>query len=291
MYSHLEMSLVKNRNIFNPFLFSNMKSATDIIENKINQKQRILIYAFNDMDSVFSVAILFLMISYLNTEVEFIIQDLSCEDKYSKLENQIGFLDCRLLILIGNNYDDYYITRMKMNLNIDVILINNEQKKHFNGKIIHITPFDDNSIYPFRDLNLLVIVYKFTQAISSRYKIRVYKKYLDILVLKFIYDDKELKGENLELYNEGINKIVKTNNVGILSMVKRMEIDNINYDAIKIISESIYRFYDLKFEKSIDKINNIKILIELLTTNSNDRAEQIVKYFYNLCLIKNNKED
>lgn len=290
MYSYVEVNLSKNRNMYNPFLFSSMGSATEIIENKVNQKERILIYAVNDIDSILSIVILLLMLHYLNAEVEFIIQDTPCGDEYSKLEDQITFLDCKLLILIGNNYNDNYLSKLKTNTDVDVILINNEKKKYFNNKIIHLTPWDESSIYSFRDLNLLVIVYKFIQAISSRYKTRAYKKYLDILVLRLLTDDKKFNNKNLELYNEGFNRIKKTRNIGILSMARYRGIYNIDENAMKIISKDVYEFYNLKFGKRFDKINNIKILIELLTTNSNDRAEQIVKYFHNLCLIKNEKE-
>ncbi len=268
-----------------------MKVATKTLQDRINQRERILLYVENDIDSVFSAVIMLLILNYLDAEVEFILQEhVNCTEEYLKLEDQLSFLNCKLLILIGNNYcvDDIY--NIKLNLNIEVILISNEEKQTFNNKFIHITPWDIDSFYPFKDLNLLVVVYKFIQAISSKYKIRVYKRYLDILVIKFLSCEKELTGENLELYNEGIVNIMKTKNAGILSMLKYMGIYDIDFQSIKAVSDNINKFYNLKFASNSEKINNVKILIEFLMTNSTDRAEQIVKYFCNLCLIKNKQE-
>ncbi|NGT34933.1 phosphoesterase, partial [Clostridium perfringens] len=75
---------------------------------------------------------------------------------------------------------------------------------------------------------------------------------------------------------EGIQYLRYTNSIGLNAIKSFFNISDINIDSInKIVNEITPR------EGAISKKDNAKIIVELLTTNDKDRAEQITKYIYN----------
>ena len=97
-------------------------------------------------------------------------------------------------------------------------------------------------------------------------------KYLDLILLGTKCERVEEKGENLVILKEGKKYLINTNNIGICAIVDLAGRNDINEEyIIEQITPS---------DNTVGVVNNAKIIVELLTTNDRDRAEQIVKYLY-----------
>ena len=67
-----------------------------------------------------------------------------------------------------------------------------------------------------------------------------------------------------------------TNNIGLRAIIKFNDIEELDDNNIEKMINLI-----TPTTSAVGMINNARIVLELLTTNDEDRAEQISKYLYN----------
>lgn len=121
------------------------------------------------------------------------------------------------------------------------------------------------------------------QAIAIYYNMKSINKYLDLILIGVQWSNVSTKGENGVLIKEGNKFLMNTNNNGLRSIIEFNNIEEFNDDGINRIIEFI-----IPPIGAVGIMDNARIVLELLTTNDKDRADQIVKYLYsskrNKCL-------
>ena len=60
-------------NMYNPFLLKGMKDALYRIIKAINEREKIVIYGFYDVDSITAISLLMLVLKFVNADVEYFI--------------------------------------------------------------------------------------------------------------------------------------------------------------------------------------------------------------------------
>ena len=98
-------------------------------------------------------------------------------------------------------------------------------------------------------------------------------KYIDLVMLGTIASGKEIKGENKIIYEAGLKYLTHTNNYVLKALLKYHNIREFNKENLtKIV------FLLTPTLNAIGRMDNARIVVELLTTEEPYRAIQISKY-------------
>lgn len=275
-----------NANSFNflgledPFLLRNMGKALKRIIKAVNDREKIVVYGNCDLDGVTAVSLLFLVLKYLNADVEYFISD-DMNDKFNInsriIKNHIKFLGAELMITAGCGSKSISQVELCRRLGIDVIITDYHCCSDVLPEAIIINPNQKYCEYPFKDLTAVGVAFKLSQAISMYYQMTCINKYLDLVVLGTLSKGIHVSGENREMVDHGIYHLMYTNNYGFKALLKVHNIKKVNRESIFKLSNSMTP----SANKSNRYIDNARIAVELFTTENMDRAEQIAKYLKN----------
>jgi single-stranded DNA-specific DHH superfamily exonuclease len=257
-----------------------MGKALKRIIKAVNEREKIVIYGNCDLDGVTAVSLLFLVLKYLNADVEYFISD-DMNDKLniksSIIKNHIKFLGAKLIITTGCGSQSVSQIELCKNLGMDVIVTDYHHCGSLLPRAVVINPNRKNCDYPFKELTAVGVAFKLSQAISLYYQMRCINKYLDLVVLGTLSKGTEITGENKEMLDQGIYHLKHTNNYGFKALMKVYNIKDINRESIYRLSNSLTSSTSI----SNRYIDNARIAVELFITENMDRAEQIAKYLKN----------
>ena len=270
---------------YNPFLLRHMNKAIEKLVDAINNRKKIVVYGISNVDGICAVASLTLLLRYLNSDVEYLIHDgiksgkIDCKG----LKDNIDFLGADLLITLGVDLRSKEEIELCSRLGIDFIVLENK-KTDIEKKYIYINPNQKGCQYRYKNLALSEVTFKLMQSIAIYYNLKSINKYLDLITIGSKWSKMPAKGENAVILKEGKRFLVKTNNYGLRAIMDFNKIVDLNDENIFRIIEFITPSVN-----PVGVLGNSKIVVELLTTDDKDRAEQIVKYLHSLN--KNNEID
>ena len=248
---------------YNPFLIEKMDITINKIAKAINKREKIVIYGSCNVDSICSISLLILLLKYLNADVEYYIS----EDKEilcSKvIKNHVDMLGASLIISLGCIIESRDQENLINNLGMEVIaLLNREYNKDL-----------ESIILGNETLSISTLTFKLAQAIASYYNMKSINKYIDLVTIGTYSSSDKISGENKILFEEGIKYLLDSNNYGLRALM--------TYNGITTPSEEDISKMVLVMTprvNAVGTIDNARIVVELLTTTSEYRAQQIVKY-------------
>jgi single-stranded DNA-specific DHH superfamily exonuclease len=273
------LSFARLSGLHNPFLLNGMKEALDRIVEAVNYREKIVVYGYGDLDGITAVSLLLLVLKYLNADVEYYIADFADENRSIKeenIKNNIMFLGASLIVTVSCEIEADEQLKLCQEMGIDIIITDYHISDPMLEKEIVINPTQKNCIYPFKKLSGVGVAYKFAEAISSYYEMNCIKKYLDLVMLGTLSKNKPIVNENKAIVNMGIRQLACTNNFGLKALMKSYNIKKIDRENINELIENIRLTIT-----SSRKVDNARIVVEILTTTNKDRAEQIAKYLKN----------
>lgn len=259
-----------------PFLLKDMDKATDRLSRAINAREKIILYGTYNVDGLCAVSSLVLLLKYMNADVEYLIYDrqdneaqLNCRD----ILDNVDFLGAELLVTLGVGLKSQQESDLCRKLGIDLIVMEN-QPADSSKDYIYINPNQKGCSYKYKDLPVSAVTYKLMQAVALCYNMKSIKKYLDLIFIGIKWARApEFDGENLKLIKEGYNFLINTNNNGLRSIIEFNNVTDFDDAGIDKIIESL-----IPPKGAVGITDNARIILELLTTNDKDRANQIVKY-------------
>ena len=259
---------------YNPFILKNMSKAIEHMVEAINNRKKIVIYGVPNVDGLCAISSLNLVLKYLNADIEYVIceEDSNLGITSKEIINNVSFLGGQLLITLGLDLKSDEEEKLCRDLGIDLIVL--ENKEVSNGRnYIYINPSQKGCNYRYKNLSISGITFKLMQAIAIYYNIKSINKYLDLILIGEQWAEVPLKGENGVILKEGRKFLINTNNYGLRAIMNYYNIiemeDECILKIIKLITPTI---------NAVTMMDNARIIIELLTTNKKDRAEQITKY-------------
>ncbi|MBP1743630.1 MAG: phosphoesterase RecJ domain protein [Firmicutes bacterium] len=262
--------------MYNPFLLNGMSAAVDRIVRAVNNREKIVIYGYHDIDGVTAVSVLLLVLRYLNADVEYFISDQTEGDFYADSENMkksFRFLGVRLIITVGCGANSFSGMDPFTENDVDIIVTDYHDFEEASTKSIIINPKKKSCRYPFKGLTAVGLAYKLSQAISVYYRMKRIDKYLDLVMIGTVSKTQTFHDENRIIVEEGMHRLKQTNNYGLRAIMKSNKTDLVDPDVVeKIISNG---HSSMNNSRGVD---NARIMVELFTTASSDRAEQIAKY-------------
>lgn len=268
--------------LHNPFLMKGMKDVIIRIIHAVNNREKIVVYGYGDVDSICGMSILLLLLKYLNADVEYFIPD-KMERKFGigkdALNNFIKYLGADIMITVGCGSNSAEEIVLAENMGITVIVTDNHGEIDYDINALGINVKNKSCKYPFKYLSAAGTVFKLCEAISMYYEMKRVYKYVDLAMLGTIASSEIMDGENKSLIDTGIANIMSTNNYGIQALLKINKIKEINMaEAAKLTSTII------PIKNSFKNMDNARIAVELFTTRDSNRAEQIAKYLKKECL-------
>lgn len=262
---------------YNPFLLRHMNKAIEKLSYAINNRKKIVVYGTSSVDGICSIASLILILRYLNADVEYVIHDgdKNAVSSYN-IKNDVDFLGADLLITLGVDLKSKVEVDLCKELDIDLIVLENKVTD-IEKEYVYINPRQKGCQYRYKNLSLSVLTFKLMQAVAIYYNMKSINKYLDIILLGVQWAKVTVKGENAVILKEGRKFLSNTNNIGLRTVIESKGIIELNEEAIVQIIDLI-----TPTGSTVGLVNNARIVLELLTTNDKDRAEQIAKYLHNL---------
>ena len=259
---------------YNPFILKDMNKAIDSMVEAINNRKKIVIYGVPNVDGLCAISSLSLVLKYLNADIEYVVhdEDLNCGITSKEIIDNVNFLGGQLLITLGVDLDSKNEEELCRDLGIDLIVL--ENKEVIEGKnYIYINPNQKGCKYRYKNLSISGLTFKLMQAIAIYYNIKSINKYLDLILIGEQWAEVPQKGENGVILKEGKKFLINTNNYGLRAIMDYYKINEMNDECILKIIDLITPTIN-----AVKKMDNARIIIELLTTNNKDRAEQITKY-------------
>jgi len=263
-------------NMYNPFLLKGMEAALYRIVKAVNEREKIVLYGFYDVDSITAISLLMLVLKFLNADVEYFIPSERCESRDlngSDVTSHIKYLGPALIITIGCGINSYSEIELCKYMGIDVIITDFHQPIKRPPDSIVVNPKQKGCNYPFKGLCACGVAFKIAQAISSYYKMKSINKYMDLVMIGTISSKTKLESENKIIAQEGIKQLSCTNNYGICALIKTHNILVINKDTVSKLALTV-----MPTINAVGRMDNAKIVVELFITTDINRALQISKY-------------
>lgn len=259
---------------YNPFLLKNMNKAIDYMVDAINNRKKIVVYGIQDVDGLCAISSLWLLLKYLNADIEYIVHD-GVTDGFitaENIKNNVSFLGGQLLITLGIDLHSTDEEELCRELGIDVVVLDNK-KVNIRQNYTYINPNQSGCSYKYKELSISALTFKLMQSIAIYYNVRCINKYLDLIFIGEQSAMAPINDENAIVLKEGMEYIINTKNYGLRAILDY-------YNVVEPYDSFILKIIELitPIISAVGMMDNARIIIELLITDRKERAEQITKY-------------
>lgn len=272
------------KNLYNPFLMKGMNEAVNILLDKIEKNENILIYGDYDTDGITSVAMfyLFLKENFKNNVYTYIPNRF--KEGYGFSKNGVDYAqqnNCTLIITLDCGVTSIEEVKYANEKNIDIIITDHHEPKEILPKAFCILdPKQKECEYPFKELSGCGVGFKFIQAVSEKKKIekKRYYKYLDFVAVSIAGDMVSVMNENRILLYYGLQKLNRNPNTGFIPFIDKIGHRNIKTsDIVFNISPKINSSGRIDCPKKSlnilieEDLKKARILMYEIDKNNNDR--------------------
>ena len=213
-------------NMHDPFLYKDMKNATERIILAINNKELITIYGDYDVDGTTSAALLYLGLKKIGAKIDYYIPHRMI-DGYGLSLSGVDLLKengTELIISVDCGINAIEEVEQINNLGMDIVITDHHNpKEELPQASAIINPKIEGCGYPYDMLAGVGVAYKLLVAVYSQLEINTEElidKYLDLVALGTIADIVPLTGENRIIASLGLDRLVKKNNIGLNALIK-----------------------------------------------------------------------
>ncbi|MDO5027533.1 MAG: single-stranded-DNA-specific exonuclease RecJ [Tissierellia bacterium] len=223
--------------MYSPFLLKDMDQAVEILFNAMMQEFSIRIVGDYDADGVTSTTILMKGLAYFYDDLSYVIPD-RIEDGYGINKNIVdqAYKDnVSLIITCDNGIAAFEAIEYARNKGIDVIITDHHQTIKEDGRDLIpkanavVNPSQMECRYPYKNICGAVVSYKLLDAFHERYgqEFGISKEYIHDLLqfaaIGTITDVMDLVDENRIIVIEGLKRVNKTNNLGLMELISQLD--------------------------------------------------------------------
>jgi len=204
------------KGISSPFLIKDMDEAAKYIAESVSEDEKICIYGDYDVDGVTSVALLYLFLQEIGTDVSYYIPN-RLEEGYglnSQAIDEIAENGTKLIITVDCGINAMQEVKRAAELGVKVIVTDHHQPSEDIpvDAIAIVNPMREDDTSPFKGLSGVGVAFKLVMALRyklndlGRFKgsIPNIKKYLDLVTLGTIADVVPLVDENRIIVKHGL---------------------------------------------------------------------------------------
>jgi single-stranded-DNA-specific exonuclease len=251
-----------------PYLLKDMDKAVKRIKAAIENQDPILIYGDYDADGVSSTTVMMKTLTDLGANVDFYIPNRFTEgygpnEAAFRHAYESGF---KLIITVDTGISALNEAKLAKELGFDLIITDH----HEPGPVLPdcfaiIHPKLEDSLYPFKELAGVGVAFKLAHALYGQ----VPEHLLEIAVIGTIADLVPLKDENRFIAKAGIQKLTRTNNIGLRALFKICSID------LTSITEETIGFSIGPRINAAGRLGDAAPAVQLLLTEDQDEAMEL----------------
>jgi len=258
--------------LLDPYLFSDMQNAINLIRKAVENKKRVMIFGDYDVDGLTALTLLKETLSKIGHQALHYIPH-RIKEGYGLNKDAIHFARQKgvgLLITVDcgtNNNEEIEELRRH---NIDVIVTDHHEPVNQDVALCAsaiINPKIKGCRYKYRDLAGVGVAYKLCQAIRDKKLLED----LDLVSLGTIADVVPLTGENRVMVKEGLIKLTHTNRPGLKALI---EISRIKDE--KITSSFVSFILGPRINAS-GRMDTAETALSLLMSQSDDEAAKLAR--------------
>jgi single-stranded-DNA-specific exonuclease len=221
----------KLEHLLDPYLFSDMPGAVNLIKKASRNKERVMIFGDYDVDGITALALLKGTLSKMGLDVVHYLPH-RIKEGYGLSKNILQVArqkNIKTLITVDCGTSNYNEIKELRRQNIDVIITDHHEpvSETLPCASSIINPKLKNSGYQYRDLSGVGVAYKLCQAVSGS----VLFEDLDLVSLGTIADVVPLTGENRVIAKEGLLRLSQTKRVGLCALIESAGIQNKKFNS------------------------------------------------------------
>ncbi|MBD3322417.1 MAG: single-stranded-DNA-specific exonuclease RecJ [Chitinivibrionales bacterium] len=223
-----------------PFLFREMRTAVERIQNALRSKEKIAVYGDYDVDGVTSTAMLVRLLRKWGADCTYYLPNRLTEG-YGLSEEGIRRLageKVGLIITVDCGVSAGEEILLAKSLGIDVIVTDHhEPKKRIPEAIAVINPKIPGCAYPDKDLAGVGVALKLCQALvrSSALSDEMWMEYLDLAAVGTAADIVPLIGENRIITKHGLEQLPRSKNLGMRMLIKLRSLEGEALTTARIV--------------------------------------------------------
>lgn len=214
------------KQLHDPFLFNRMRQAVDRLEQAVKKQEQVLIYGDYDVDGVTSVALMIRVLSKLIPGKILYYIPKRLEEGYglhlSSLEKALG-RGVQLIITVDCGITAFEEGTYLRSKGIDLIVTDHHQPQaELPDACAIIDPKVSDGGYPFTQLAGVGVAFKLLQGLAERFpeiKECLFAN-LDLVAFGTVADIVPLLEENRILVKYGLQRLQKTDNVGLQALIQ-----------------------------------------------------------------------
>ncbi|MDD5245976.1 MAG: single-stranded-DNA-specific exonuclease RecJ [Candidatus Omnitrophica bacterium] len=223
--------------LLDPFAFSDMRKAVALIEQKIGNKEKIMVFGDYDVDGVTALALVKGTLHKKNADVMHLVPH-RINDGYGLNKEALQLArknNVKLLITVDCGTSSHNLIAELRKDQIDVIVTDHHEsaQQELPPASAIINPKLKNCPYAYKNLAGVGVAYKLCQALCAN----PLKEELDLVSLGTIADVVPLDGENRIIAREGLLKLNQAKRAGIKALIEvsRIKDKKINSTFVSFI--------------------------------------------------------
>ncbi len=256
--------------LHSPFKMADMAKAVERIHQAKKKGEQICVYGDYDADGTTATALLVNAFRHIDFPVSYYIPDRFREGYGLNKDaiKKIHGTGCTLLITVDCGITSIEEIEYANELGIDVILTDHHQPPESDPPPAYalISPKVAGNEYPYAELAGVGLAFKLAQGLLDDQSYLT--SLLDLVVLGTVVDIAPLTGENRTLSRLGLVEINKKNRIGIQKLCEVADIS----DKPLVGTSLSYRLGPRL--NAAGRLKTAKTVVELLTTDSNEKAEK-----------------
>ncbi|MCX5703806.1 MAG: single-stranded-DNA-specific exonuclease RecJ, partial [Candidatus Omnitrophica bacterium] len=217
---------VKLEHLLDPYLFSDMRKAVELIKRTAQNKERAMVFGDYDVDGITALALLKTTLEKMGLDVLHYLPH-RIKEGYGLTKNILQIAKekkIKLLITVDCGTANYDQIKELRRHNIEVIVTDHHEAVTLDlppaSSIIN--PKIKGSNYPYRDLAGVGVAYKLCQALSDS----LLAEDLDLVAVGTIADSVPLTGENRVIVKEGLLGLSRTKRAGLKALIENAGIQD-----------------------------------------------------------------
>ncbi len=214
------------KQLYDPFLMTDMDKAVDRLKKAIKDRENVLIYGDYDVDGTTSVAMMYVFLKSKCRNVFYYVPDRYSEG-YGISYKGIDYAaekDCKLIIALDCGIKAVAKVEYASDKGIDFIICDHHEAGDELPKAVAVLdPKRPDCNYPFKELSGCGVGFKLIQAYSMQNGIQFYqiKPFLDLLVVSIASDIVPIVDENRILAYYGLKQLNTNPRVGLRAIMKK----------------------------------------------------------------------
>ena len=261
----------KLEHLLDPYLFSDMLPAVNLIKKAYRNKERVMVFGDYDVDGITALALLEGTLSKMGLDVAHYLPHRTKEG-YGLNKNILCVArqkKIKTLITVDCGTSDHEEIKELRRQNIDVIITDHHEAA---GEALPcassiINPKLKNSGYTYRELSGAGVAYKLCQALTGALLVED----LDLVSLGTIADVVPLTGENRVIAKEGLIRLSQTKRPGLRALIENAGIQD------KKFSSTFVSFILGPRINASGRMDTAETSLNLLMSQSRQEADRLAK--------------